>query len=336
MTQKLPHRNQTLMDPLSSIPVLVVGGAGYIGSHTCKALKKKGYLPIIYDNLQNGHRWAASHGELIVGDLMDAKHLNKTIQTYQPKAVLHFASSIDCRKSIQDPASYYQNNVVGSLILLQALQKNNLKKLVFSSTAAVYGEAQDTPLKESDPCVPVNVYGHTKRMVEQMIQDFENAYGMRSVILRYFNAAGADPEGELGEAHHPETHLIPIALNTALGRQSHLEVFGDGSALRDYIHVMDLADAHVKAVDWLLEEKESMIFNLGTGKGHTLTEVVSLVEKVSGKPVKCIFHPKNPHEPVSLVADASLAKKTLQWKPAFSDLETIISTAYQWHLKGQL
>ncbi|MGD0664609.1 MAG: UDP-glucose 4-epimerase GalE [Rhabdochlamydiaceae bacterium] len=313
--------------------VLVVGGAGYIGSHTCKALKEKGFAVVVYDNLQNGHKWAAAYGTLVVGDLHNDSLLDQTFKTYKPNAVLHFASSIDCRASMKDPGSYYHNNVVGSLALLEAMHTNNVLKLVFSSTAAVYGHPQSDKLSESHPCAPVNVYGNTKWMVEEIIHDFERAHGFSSVILRYFNAAGADPGGELGEAHDPETHLIPLALKVALGKQSHLNLFGDGSSIRDYIHVTDLADAHVKALEWLLSGKESMTFNLGTGKGHSLLDVLSAVEKVAGKPVKREMMPKNPAEPQTLVADPAKAMNLLNWKPLHSDLETIVSTAYAWHAK---
>lgn len=311
--------------------VLVVGGAGYIGSHTCKALKAKGHLPVVYDNLQNGHKWAATFGPLVVGDLMDKAALDQTFKTYKPEAVLHFASSIDCRASMNDPGSYYQNNVVGSLALLQAMQRHNVKKLVFSSSAAVYGLPETEKLKETHRCAPVNVYGNTKWMTEEMIHDFERAHGFSSVILRYFNAAGADPAGELGEAHNPETHLIPLALQAT--HTSHLNVFGDGSAIRDYVHVTDLADAHVKALEWLLADKGSMTFNLGTGKGHSLLEVLAMVEKISQKPVKREMQAKNPSEPPTLVADPGLANEFLRWEPMYSDLETIVSTAYKWHSK---
>src|SRR3569832_748069 len=232
--------------------VLNVGDEDYIGSHTSKALNKKGYLPIVYDNLQSGHRWAVKYGPLVVGDLLDKNCLDQTLKIHKPDVVLHFASSIDARASMQNPSLYYQNNVTGSLTLLDALQKNGISKLVFSSTAAVYGPTKDGSLSESHPCCPMNVYGNTKWMVEQMIHDFERAYGLQTVILRYINAAGADPDGELGEAHDPETHLIPIALNVALEKQSPLTVFGDGLAIRDYIHVTDLVDAHVKAAEWLV------------------------------------------------------------------------------------
>ncbi len=313
--------------------VLVVGGAGYIGSHTCKAFQQKGLVPVVYDNLQSGHTWAVKYGPLVVGDLLDQNLLDQTFETYKPEVVLHFASSIDARASMQNPSLYYQNNVAGSLALLNALQRHRVSKLVFSSTAAVYGLPQQETLSEAHPCKPVNVYGNTKWMVEQMIHDFEKAYGLESVILRYFNAAGADPDGELGEAHNPETHLIPLALNVALEKLSHLSVFGDGSAIRDYIHVSDLADAHVKATEWLLEGKGPMTFNLGTGNGYSLKQVLEMVEKVSQKLVKQEKQPAHPNEPTCLVADSSLAQTTLGWKPVHSDLATIVSTAYHWHQK---
>ncbi len=311
--------------------VLVVGGAGYIGSHTCKALSQKGYTPIVYDNLQNGHKWAAKFGPLVVGDLHDGPFLDQTFKTYKPVAVLHFASSIDCRASMNQPALYYRNNVAGSLNLLDAMQKNGVLKLVFSSTAAVYGFPESETIAESHPCKPVNVYGNTKWMVEQMIHDFEKAHGFSAVIVRYFNAAGADPDGELGEAHNPETHLIPLAIQTALEKQAHLNVFGDGSAIRDYIHVSDLAAAHVKALEWLLSDKGPMTFNLGTGTGYSLNDVLEMVEKVAQRPIKRLMQPKNPHEPHQLVADSLQAQEALDWTPLLSDLETIVSTAYRWH-----
>jgi UDP-arabinose 4-epimerase len=314
--------------------ILVVGGAGYIGSHTCKALKKEGYLPVVYDNLQNGHAWAASFGPLVKGDLMDADLLDQTFKTYKPVAVLHFASSIDCRASMNDPGSYYQNNVVGSLALLQTMHKNNIDKLVFSSSAAVYGLPETEKLKENHRCAPLNVYGNTKWMVEEMIHDFERAHGLSSVILRYFNAAGADPEGNLGEAHNPETHLIPLALQAT--ETTSLNVFGDGSAVRDYVHVTDLADAHVKALKWLLAGKASMTFNLGSGKGYRLLDVLAMVEKVTKKPVKREMKPKNPSEPPTLVADPTLAEQQLGWKPVYSELETIVTTAYKWHVTNKI
>lgn len=319
------------------VAVLVAGGAGYIGSHTCKVLKQKGFVPVVYDNLQNGHKWAANYGPLIIGDLLDEAKLDQLFKTYQPKAVLHFASSIHVRESMQNPGSYYQNNVMGSLSLLRAMEKNRVNFLVFSSSAAVYGMPQRQLLSESDLCHPINVYGTTKWMVEKMIHDFERAHGMRSVILRYFNAAGADRDGELGEAHTPETHLIPLAIQVALGKRDRLDVFGsdhatpDGTAVRDYVHVTDLAQAHIQAVEWLLSGNDSMTFNLGTGKGHSLNEVLTLVEKISGGRLSKQILPRNQNEPPILVANPEKAMNFLKWRPIYSDLETIISTAYEWH-----
>ena len=306
--------------------VLVVGGAGYIGSHTCKALKENGFNPVVYDNLSNGHKWAVQFGPLVVGDILDEELLDQTIKKYQPQAVLHFASLIDARASMHDPSSYYQNNVVGSLRLLQAMKINNLSYLVFSSTAAVYGNPKSEKMDENHPCAPVNVYGRTKWMTEQMIQDF----GMDAVILRYFNAAGADTDGKLGEAHTPETHLIPNALKTALGKQNLLKIMGDGTAVRDYIHVTDLADAHVKALEWLMSGKGSMTFNLGTGKGHSVLDIVTMVEKLTQKKINKESVAGNTADPVALVADSTRACNLLGWKPQHSDLETILSTALKW------
>lgn len=319
--------------------VLVVGGAGYIGSHTCKALKAQRYTPIVYDNLQSGHAWSVKYGPLVVGDILDGKRLDFAFTTYKPIAVLHFASSINVRESMENPGLYYQNNVAGSLSLLQAMQRHTTPLLVFSSTAAVYGNPTEQLLSENHPCKPVNVYGRTKWMTEQIIHDFEQAHGFRSVIFRYFNAAGADPDGELGEAHYPETHLIPLALQTALGQLETLNIYGsdhatpDGTAIRDYIHVTDLAEAHVKALQWLLEGKERMTFNLGAGRGHSLRSVLSMVEKISTRPVKQTTLPRNAGEPPHLVADSIKARTQLQWTPLHSDLETIISTAHAWHQK---
>ncbi len=312
--------NQTRMT------ILVVGGAGYIGSHTCKALKENGFNPVVYDNLSNGHAWAVQYGPLVVGDILDDGLLDQTIKNYQPQAVFHFASLIDARASMHDPSGYYQNNVVGSLRLLQAMTRNNLKRLVFSSTAAVYGQPIRDKLDENHPCAPVNVYGHTKWMTEQMIRDF----GMETVILRYFNAAGADLEGKLGEAHTPETHLIPNALKTALGKQSYLKMMGDGTAIRDFIHVTDLARAHVQALEWLLSGKGSMTFNLGTGKGHSVQEIVTMVEKLTKNTIKKEWGATHPADPFALVADSTRAGELLRWKPQHSDLETIITTALGW------
>ncbi len=313
--------------------VLVVGGAGYIGSHTCKALKKAGFNPVVYDNFQNGHKWACAFGPLVVGDIQNTELLSQTLKTYKPQVVLHFASSIDARASMTDPSSYYYNNLAGTVSLLQAMQQNGIENLVFSSTAAVYGTPKSGPLNERSKCDPLNVYGKTKWMTEQMIHDFEAAYGMKSVILRYFNAAGADSEGDLGEAHSPETHLIPLAILSALGKEPHLNVFGDGTAVRDYIHVMDLADAHVKAVQWLLSGKGPMTFNLGSGTGYSLLDVLEMVEKVSQKPVKKVIQPKKMGEPLSLIADATKARALMGWDPLHSNLETIVSSAFSWHQK---
>lgn len=319
--------------------VLVVGGAGYIGSHTCKALKAAGMKPVVYDNFKGGHLWAVKWGPCVVGDLFDEESLDQTFKTYQPDVVLHFASSINVRESMQNPSLYYYNNVVGSLKLLDAMQKNNRPLLVFSSSAAVYGMPEKECLVEESACHPTHVYGRSKWMVEEMIHDYERAHGLRSVIFRYFNAAGADLEGELGEAHNPETHLIPLAIRTALGHQESLNVFGsdhatlDGTAIRDYVHVTDLAEAHVLAVQWLLSGKESAVLNLAAGRGYSVSEVLAMVERVTQRSVKKSVLPKNAGEPAILVANAQKAASILGWKAKKSDLETIVSTAYHWHLK---
>jgi len=317
--------------------VLVVGGAGFIGSHTCKALKAHGFTPIVYDNLKGGHAWAVKWGPLVASDLFDEEELSLTLEKYKPQVVLHFASSINVRESMQNPGLYYNNNVVGSIKLFEAMQKNHIPLLVFSSSAAVYGSNHKGVLVEESACNPIHPYGKSKWMTEEIIHDYEKAHGFRSVIFRYFNAAGADPHGQIGEAHEPETHLIPRSLQTALGKQEFLEIFGsdyptlDGTAIRDYVHVTDLAEAHVLAVKWLLAGKESMTLNLGSGKGHSLNEVLAMVEKVTQKPIQRKILSRNKEEPARLVASAEKAAHLLGWRPKYTDLETIVSTACRWY-----
>ena len=319
--------------------VLVVGGAGFIGSHVCKALKRAGFCPVVYDNLENGHSWAVQWGPLIEGDLQDPATLRRAFEKYQPKGVIHLASYINARESMSLPEKYYENNVVGSLRLFQEMVRHKVTKLVFSSTAAVYGNPREATITEDHPCKPINVYGKTKWLVEKMLEEFFEKHGLCSVALRYFNAAGADPDGEIGEAHDPETHLIPLAILSALGKKTGFKIFGtdhatpDGTPIRDYIHVTDLAEAHLLALQWLLRGGTKTVLNLGCGRGYSVREVMAMVEKVTNRPVPHEVSEKNDSDPPSLVANSAKAQETLNWKPYHSNLETIITTALKWYMK---
>jgi len=316
--------------------ILVIGGAGYIGSHVCKALKEAGFNPIVYDNLSNGHAWAVKWGPLVQGDLSDAKTLDEAFLQYHPAGVIHLASFIDVKESMSNPDKYYQNNVEGTRHLLEAMVRHQVDQIVFSSTAAVYGHPKQVPIREDHACEPINVYGKTKWMAEQMLADFFKTHQLRSVSLRYFNAAGADESAEIGEAHTPETHLIPVAIFTAMGKNPLLKVFGtdhptpDGTPIRDFVHVSDLADAHVLALQWLLNGGTQASLNLGSGKGFSVQEVITAIEQKIG-PIPHEVASRNPYDPPVLVADISLAKKILGWSPRKSDLATIIASAVEWH-----
>ena len=318
--------------------VLVTGGAGYIGSHVCQHLEKQGYTPVTYDNLQGGHRSSVQFGPFVYGNIHDVNALVKTINTYKPSAIFHFASSINVRQSLIDPALYYDNNVVGTLRVLEAMVQTGLRSLIFSSTASVYGPPKYTPIDEAHPKAPTHPYGKSKYIVELMLQDFEKAHGIHSVCLRYFNAAGADPEGKIGEAHFPETHLIPLVIQTALGIRTCLDIYGnsyptpDGTAIRDYIHVVDLAEAHLKALEWVIKKNESIQLNLGTGSGYSIQEVLQTAERVIGKKINTSLQAPSPDAAI-LIASSALAKETLNWYPKHSSLENIITTALAWHKK---
>ena len=317
--------------------VLVTGGAGYIGSHVCKALHKAGFIPVTYDNLSQGKKSAVKWGPLVQKDLHDKVALVDTMRVYKPVAVIHLASLIDARESQKEPAKYYHNNVTGTLVLLDAMRLSGIDCFVFSSSAAVYGTPHYTPIDEQHEKNPQNTYGKTKLMVEEILQDYQRAYGLASISLRYFNAAGADPEGEHGEAHEPETHLIPLTILTALGKRSSLSVYGtdfptkDGTAIRDYIHVSDLADAHVRALQYLFEKKQCLALNLGTGTGYSVREIITEIEKLTKKPLPHALSPRNPADPAILIADAKAATHLLHWRPRYSDLPTLLSTALSWH-----
>ncbi len=317
--------------------VLVAGGAGYIGSHTCKALAAAGFTPVVYDDLSSGHRWAVRWGPLEIGDIRDEVRLTEVLLRYRPVAVLHFAAVIAVGESVADPGKYYRTNVGGSITLLEAMRAQGIDTLVFSSTAAVYGMPVHQPINESQPRLPVNPYGSSKAMVEQMIVDHAAAYGLRWVALRYFNACGADPAGEIGEAHDPELHLIPRALMAVAGRLSHLDLFGtdyptpDGTCIRDYIHVSDLAAAHVEAVRHLLGGGASLAANLGVGQGFSVREVISAVEAATGRTVPVRFGPRREGDPPVLTADPGLAMDSFGFLPRFTDLTEIVATAWHWH-----
>jgi UDP-arabinose 4-epimerase len=317
--------------------VLVTGGAGYIGSHTCKALARDGFLPVTFDNLSRGHEWAVKWGPLVVGDIADREALRKAFKAHRPVAVIHFAAFAYVGESVTDPAMYYHNNVAGSLSLVRAALDAGVDSIVFSSTCSTYGVPDTLPIDESHEQRPVNPYGATKLAVERMLADFAIAYGMRSVSLRYFNAAGADPEGEIGEYHDPETHALPLAILSALGGKAPFQIFGtdyptpDGTAIRDYIHVSDLATGHVAALHHLLKGRKSLCINLGTGHGHSVRELVSSVERVSGKRVDVREASRREGDPPVLIADAGTAMETLGWEPGFTEFDDIVETALAWH-----
>ncbi|MCL2669256.1 MAG: UDP-glucose 4-epimerase GalE [Syntrophaceae bacterium] len=317
--------------------VLVTGGAGYVGSHTCKVLASRGYLPVSLDNLVYGHPWAAQWGPLIQGDIKDSPVLDQILADYRPIAIIHFAAYAYVGESVEHPAKYYENNVGGSISLLEAMRRNGCKNIIFSSSCSTYGIPEQIPIPEDHPQRPINPYGRSKLMMEQIIKDYGNAYGIRYAILRYFNAAGGDPEGKIGESHDPETHLIPILLQTVLGRRECTEVYGtdydtpDGTAIRDYIHVTDLGVAHVLALKHLAGLGQSLCLNLGTGRGCSVMEVLRAVEEVTGKRVAYRTMGRRPGDPPSLVADAAQAAAILGWKPDFTDIRAIVSTAWNWH-----
>ncbi|OLP45116.1 UDP-glucose 4-epimerase GalE [Rhizobium oryziradicis] len=326
---------------MNETPILVVGGAGYIGSHTCIALAKRGFLPIVYDNLSNGHGEFVKWGPLEQGDIRDRARLDEVLAKHKPAAILHFAALIEVGESVKDPISFYENNVIGSLTLLAAAQAAGIKAFVFSSTCATYGLPDRVPMDETHRQSPINPYGRTKWIVEQALKDYDQYTGFRSVILRYFNAAGADFEGRIGEWHTPETHAIPLALEAALGRRDGFKVFGsdydthDGTCVRDYIHVLDLADAHVRAVEYLLNDGASVELNLGTGTGTTVKELLSTIEKVSGRPFPVEYAARREGDSTTLVANNDKARDVLGWSPQYT-LEDIVRSAWAWHSTSNL
>jgi len=324
--------------------VLVTGGAGYIGSHACKALSQAGYFPITYDNLSQGHEWAVKWGPLVKGELSDKARLQAAIVEHQPIAVLHFAALSIVGDSVADPARYYRNNVLGTMGLLDVMREHSLSKIVFSSTAAVYGDPLETPIKENHSTAPTNPYGATKLAVERMLTDYCGAYGTSSIALRYFNAAGADPDGETGEAHNPETHLIPLILEAAAGKRADISVFGhdyptpDGTCVRDYIHVTDLAAAHVRALEHLEQTNENIArtYNLGNGGGFSVQDVIEVARRVTGHEIATTKAAPRAGDPPILVADATRARADLNWRPQYPDLDAQISHAWAWHMRGDV
>jgi UDP-glucose 4-epimerase len=322
--------------------ILVTGGAGYIGSHTVLALKKAGYEVVILDNLVYGHRDLVEQVlqvELVVGDTNDRALLDRLFTSRQFAAVMHFSAYAYVGESVSNPAKYYRNNVIGTLTLLEAMEAVSIKNFVFSSTCATYGVPNEVPIPEDHPQNPINPYGATKLMVERILTDFDVAYGLKSVRFRYFNAAGADPTGILGEDHNPETHLIPLVLQTALGKRESVSIFGtdyptpDGTCIRDYIHVSDLADAHVLGLEYLLRGQDSAVFNLGNGNGFSVREVIDTAIKITGKQIKVVECDRRAGDPPALIGSGDKARQILGWEPKYPDLDNILSHAWAWHQK---
>jgi UDP-glucose-4-epimerase GalE len=317
--------------------VLVTGGAGYIGSHTAKLLAHAGVEPVVFDNLSMGHRHAVRWGPLVEGDLADTAHVMSVLREYQIEAVIHFAASAYVGESMRNPRKYFHNNVAGTLSLLDAMVDTGVTSIVFSSTCATYGMAEALPIDEQHPQHPTNPYGESKLFVERMLHWYGVTYDLKSVALRYFNAAGADLDGEVGEEHDPETHLIPLVIEAALGGRAFVEVFGtdyatpDGTAIRDYIHVTDLAAAHLLGLDYLLNNAESTVVNLGTGIGHSVRDVIGSVERVSGRRVPVTETPRRPGDPPILVADPGRARELLGWTAKHSDLDTMVGSSWEWY-----
>ncbi|SFN42584.1 UDP-galactose 4-epimerase [Roseovarius lutimaris] len=320
--------------------ILVTGGAGYIGSHACKALKAAGYTPVTYDNLSTGWQDAVKFGPFEQGDLTDRARLDQIFAAYQPVAVMHFAALSQVGESIREPGLYWHNNVAGSLNLLQAAVQAGCKNFVFSSTCATYGDQDNVILDETSAQHPINAYGASKRAIEDMLRDFEVAYDLRHVIFRYFNVAGCDPAAEVGEFHQPETHLIPLMLDAIEGKRDALTIFGtdydtpDGTCIRDYVHVCDLVDAHILGLKWLEDAKGSRVFNLGTGAGFSVREVIDQSAAITNRPVPVVEGPRRPGDCTKLVSGSTRAETELGWRPVRSNLDKMIADAWRWHQTG--
>ncbi len=319
------------------MPILITGGAGYIGSHTVKYFQKQNEDIIVVDNMQSGHEASVDVNYTYKIDIRDKEELDKVFKIHNIEAVIHFAANSLVGESMEKPYEYYHNNVYGMLCLLDVMKENNVNKIVFSSTAATYGEPKSLPIMESDETTPTNTYGETKLAMEKMMKWFDQAYGTNYVSLRYFNAAGAYETGEIGEDHHPETHLIPLILQVPLGKRDKIYMFGDdyptedGTCVRDYIHVMDLASAHYKALEYLRKGNDSDIFNLGNGNGYSVKEVIETTIKVTGHPIPAKVKERRAGDPATLIASSEKAKSVLGWKPKFDSLEKIITDAWRWH-----
>ena len=319
--------------------VLVTGGAGYVGSHTCKALAAAGYEPITYDNLIYGHQRAVKWGPFERGDILDTARLSQVIDTYRPWAVVHFAAFAYVGESVTDPAKYYRNNLAGTLSLLDVMRAHGIGHIVFSSTCATYGIPETIPITEDAPQRPINAYGSSKLMVERVLNDYGAAYGLKSVALRYFNAAGADPDGEIGEDHDPETHLIPLVLDAALGVRPEITMFGndygtpDGTCIRDYIHVSDIADAHVLALSRLKTASLDAAYNLGTGTGVSVAQIIEAARKITKRDIRVVKGPRRAGDPAVLVADPRRVRQGLGWTPRYPTINPIIETAWNWNLR---
>ncbi len=317
-------------------PILVTGGAGYIGAHACKTLKRAGYSPIAFDNLVYGHRSAVKWGPLEEGDISDRERLESVIDKYQPLAVMHFAAFAYVGESVEDPSKYYHNNVAGSLTLLETMRQRGVDNIIFSSTCATYGTPRQIPITEDHPQSPINPYGRSKLMIEWILEDFCSAYDIKFISLRYFNAAGADPEGEIGENHDPETHLIPLVLDVASGRRDKLYIFGtdydtpDGTCIRDYIHVTDLANAHMLALQYLEDGGHSTVFNLGNGNGFSVKQVIATASKITGREIPYTASDRRPGDPPVLIGSSDKIQNQLNWRPEFRSLDSIVDTAWQW------
>ncbi|BBB33235.1 UDP-glucose 4-epimerase [Thermotomaculum hydrothermale] len=321
---------------MAKLNILVTGGAGYIGSHTVKLLSEKGFNVVVYDNLSNGHREAVENVKFVEGDILDTERLSSLLSEVKFDACIHFAAFIEVGESVKNPLKFYKNNVAGTLNLLTLLKKYNVKNFVFSSTAAVYGNPEKTPIKEDFELKPVNPYGNTKLAVENALRDMSNAGEISYIALRYFNASGADESGLIGESHNPETHLIPLVLKTAKGERESIKIFGtdyptkDGTCIRDYIHVNDLANAHILALNYLIEGGKSDVFNCGYGIGYSVREIIDTAKKVTGIDFRVEETERREGDPAVLVADNKKIKKVLNWKPQYNDIEYIIQTAWNW------
>jgi UDP-glucose 4-epimerase len=321
--------------------ILIVGGAGYIGSHVNKLLNRSGFKTVVFDNLLRGNREFVKWGEFVLGDLADKDQVRLCFKKFPIDAVMHFSAFAYVGESVADPAAYYLNNVSNTLHLLEVMREFSVRYFIFSSTCSTYGVPESIPITEDHPQEPINPYGKSKLMIEEILEDYDRAYGLRHINLRYFNAAGADPEAEIGERHDPETHLIPLAIYSALGLNDSIKIFGtdyptkDGTCIRDYIHVNDLSEAHIKALEYVMEEDASNSFNLGNGIGHSVREIIDAVRRTSGKDFRVIESGRREGDPPVLISDYSKATEILGWRPKYADIDGIVKTAYRWHSKNR-